>query len=160
MSVAVVTGSAGLIGSETVQFLSGKGFAVVANEVKSLAEATRQATHSIGDTVRDLDGQVRNLISESGDASVRAKSAGDGATQIQDIIVRVQSGFTSVGQEIDSVARAATSNLSHCDMVISELGVFSVDKTGAVGVTLIQLADGVTVDEVKAKTKAKLSINV
>ncbi len=29
MSVAVVTGSAGLIGSETVQFLSGKGFAVV-----------------------------------------------------------------------------------------------------------------------------------
>jgi 3-oxoacid CoA-transferase subunit B len=44
------------------------------------------------------------------------------------------------------------------DMVISELGVFSVDKHGAGGVTLIQLADGVTVDEVKAKTKAKLSI--
>jgi methyl-accepting chemotaxis protein len=101
---------------------AGRGFAVVANEVKSLAEATRQATHSIGDTVRDLDGQVRNLISESGDASVRAKSAGEGATQIQDIIVRVQSGFTSVGQEIDSVAKAATSNLSHCDMVITELG--------------------------------------
>jgi 3-oxoacid CoA-transferase subunit B len=44
------------------------------------------------------------------------------------------------------------------DMVISELGVFSVDKTGDGGVTLIELADGVTVDEVKAKTKAKLSI--
>jgi 3-oxoacid CoA-transferase subunit B len=44
------------------------------------------------------------------------------------------------------------------DMVISELGVFSVDKHGAGGVTLIQLADGVTVDEVKVKTKAKLSI--
>jgi methyl-accepting chemotaxis protein len=33
---------------------AGKGFAVVASEVKSLAEATRQATHLIGDTVRDL----------------------------------------------------------------------------------------------------------
>src|SRR5207244_2399421 len=44
------------------------------------------------------------------------------------------------------------------DMVISELGVFSVDKHGAGGVTLVQLADGVTVDEVKAKTKAKLAI--
>src|ERR1700716_2989959 len=44
------------------------------------------------------------------------------------------------------------------DMVISELGVFSVDKHGTGGVTLIELADGVTVDEVKAKTKAKLSI--
>jgi methyl-accepting chemotaxis protein len=101
---------------------AGRGFAVVASEVKSLAEATRQATHLIGDTVRDLDGQVGNLIGESGDASLRAKSAGEGAQQIQDIIVRVQDGFTSVGQEIDGVAKAATSNLAHCDSVIDELG--------------------------------------
>ncbi len=101
---------------------AGKGFAVVASEVKSLAEATRQATHLIGDTVRDLDGQVGNLIGESGDASLRAKSAGEGAQQIQSIIVRVQDGFTSVGQEIDGVAKAATSNLAHCDSVIDELG--------------------------------------
>ncbi|SDT41935.1 methyl-accepting chemotaxis protein [Bradyrhizobium canariense] len=100
---------------------AGRGFAVVASEVKSLAEATRQATHLIGDTVRDLDGQVGNLIGESGDASLRAKSAGEGAEQIQNIIMRVQTGFTSVGHEIDGVAKAATSNLSHCDMVISEL---------------------------------------
>jgi methyl-accepting chemotaxis protein len=101
---------------------AGRGFAVVASEVKSLAEATRKATHLIGDTVRDLDGQVGNLIGESSDASLRAKSAGEGATQIQSIIVRVQEGFTSVGQEIDGVAKAATSNLAHCDMVIDELG--------------------------------------
>ena len=46
------------------------------------------------------------------------------------------------------------------DMVISELGVFGVDKMGSGGVTLLQLADGVSVDEVKAKTKAKLSISL
>jgi 3-oxoacid CoA-transferase subunit B len=45
------------------------------------------------------------------------------------------------------------------DMVITELGVFSVDKKGSGGVTLVELADGVTVDEVKAKTKAKLQID-
>jgi methyl-accepting chemotaxis protein len=101
---------------------AGKGFAVVASEVKSLAEATRQATHQIGDTVRDLDGQIGNLIGASGDASLRAKSAGEGAHQIQSIIVRVQDGFTAVGREIDGVARAATSNLAHCDMTIEELG--------------------------------------
>src|SRR5207248_1889531 len=101
---------------------AGRGFAVVASEVKSLAEATRKATHLIGDTVRDLDGQVGNLIGESNDVSSRAKSAGEGAEQIQSIIVRVQQGFTSVGREIDGVAKAATSNLAHCDIVIDELG--------------------------------------
>ena len=45
------------------------------------------------------------------------------------------------------------------DMVISELGVFSVDKHGPNGITLIELADGVTVDEVKAKTKGALTIS-
>jgi methyl-accepting chemotaxis protein len=102
---------------------AGRGFAVVANEVKSLAEATRQATHLIGETVRDLDGQLGNLIDAS--ASLRAKSAGEGAQQIQSIIVRVQDGFTSVGHEIDGVARAATSNLADCDMVIDELGTLA-----------------------------------
>ena len=100
---------------------AGRGFAVVASEVKNLAEATRQATHQIGDTVRDLDGQLSSLIGESGEASSRAKTAGEGATQIQSIIARVQDGFTKVGQEIDGVAKAATSNLGHCDTVIEEL---------------------------------------
>lgn len=101
---------------------AGRGFAVVASEVKNLAEATRQATHLIGDTVRGLDGQVNSLIGETGDASLRARNAGDGAKQIQSIIARVQDGFTAVGREIDSVAGAATSNLAHCDRVIDELG--------------------------------------
>ena len=101
---------------------AGRGFAVVASEVKNLAEATRQATQQIGDTVRGLDGQVGSLIGESGEASGRAKNAGEGAAQIQGIIARVQDGFARVGQEIDGVTRAATSNLAHCDEVISELG--------------------------------------
>jgi methyl-accepting chemotaxis protein len=118
---------------------AGRGFAVVASEVKSLAEATRQATHLIGDTVRDLDGQVGNLIGASGDASLRAKSAGEGAQQIQGIIVRVQDGFTAVGKEIDGVAKAATSNLAHCDMVIDELGVLA--KGVDLSSTDLKLAD-------------------
>jgi len=37
-------------------------------------------------------------------------------------------------------------------------GWFSIDKTGEGGVTLVELADGVSADEVKAKTKARLTI--
>ena len=101
---------------------AGRGFAVVASEVKNPAEATRQATQLIGDTVKGLDGQVNSLIGESGDASLRAKNAGEGAAQIQGIIARVQDGISAVGREIDGVAKAATSNLAHCDRVIDELG--------------------------------------
>ena len=44
------------------------------------------------------------------------------------------------------------------DMVITELGVFAVDKSGDGGVTVVELADGVSVDEVKAKTQARLTV--
>jgi methyl-accepting chemotaxis protein len=119
---------------------AGRGFAVVASEVKNLAEATRQATQLIGDTVRGLDGQVNSLIGESSDATARAKNAGEGAAQIQGIIARVQDGITSVGREIDGVTRAATSNLEHCDRVIDELG----NMAGGVDLSSTELkqADG------------------
>ena len=44
------------------------------------------------------------------------------------------------------------------DMVVTELGVFGIDKKGDGGVTLMEVANGVTVEEIKARTKAKLVI--
>ena len=43
-------------------------------------------------------------------------------------------------------------------MVITDLGVFTIDKHGNGGMTLIELADGVTLDEVKAKTEAEFRV--
>jgi 3-oxoacid CoA-transferase subunit B len=43
------------------------------------------------------------------------------------------------------------------DMVITDLGVFSIDKKGDAGMSLIELADDVTLDEIKAKTEAEFS---
>ena len=40
------------------------------------------------------------------------------------------------------------------DMVITDLGVFAVDEKGKDGLTLLELADGVTLDEIRAKTDA------
>jgi 3-oxoacid CoA-transferase subunit B len=44
------------------------------------------------------------------------------------------------------------------DLVITDLGVFAIDKKGGSGMTLIELADGVTVDEIKAKTQADFKV--
>jgi len=40
------------------------------------------------------------------------------------------------------------------DMVITDLGVFTIDKKGGAGMTLIELAPGATLDEVRNKTEA------
>ena len=40
-------------------------------------------------------------------------------------------------------------------MVITDLGVFTIDRKGG-GMTLIELASGVTLDDIKAKTEASL----
>ncbi len=44
------------------------------------------------------------------------------------------------------------------DVVITDLGVFDIDKHGGTGMTLIELADGVSLDEVKSKTEASFKI--
>jgi len=44
------------------------------------------------------------------------------------------------------------------DMVVTDLAVFTIDKNGKDGMALIELADGVTLDEVKSKTEAELRV--
>jgi len=44
------------------------------------------------------------------------------------------------------------------DMVITELGVFSLARRGETGVKLLELAPGVTLDEVRAKTEAEFTL--
>jgi 3-oxoacid CoA-transferase subunit B len=45
------------------------------------------------------------------------------------------------------------------DRVITDLGVFDVDKKGAGGLTLLQRADGVSLDEIRAKTEAPFKVD-
>jgi 3-oxoacid CoA-transferase subunit B len=44
------------------------------------------------------------------------------------------------------------------DIVITDLGVFTIDRHGKDGMALIELADGVTLDEIKSKTEATFRV--
>jgi 3-oxoacid CoA-transferase subunit B len=46
------------------------------------------------------------------------------------------------------------------DMVVTDLAVFTIDKHGKDGMTLIELADSVTLDEVRAKTEAEFGVGL
>jgi 3-oxoacid CoA-transferase subunit B len=43
------------------------------------------------------------------------------------------------------------------DMVITDLGVFTIDRKGG-GMTLIEIAPDVTLDEISAKTEARFTV--
>ncbi|MHB8884893.1 MAG: 3-oxoacid CoA-transferase subunit B [Methylovirgula sp.] len=45
------------------------------------------------------------------------------------------------------------------DMIITDLGVFTIDKTGGSGMTLIELAPEVTLEEITSKTDAVFSVH-
>jgi 3-oxoacid CoA-transferase subunit B len=44
------------------------------------------------------------------------------------------------------------------DMVITDLGVFTIDKQQGGGMTLIELAPGATLDEIRSKTEANYRV--
>jgi 3-oxoacid CoA-transferase subunit B len=44
------------------------------------------------------------------------------------------------------------------DMVITDLGVFTIDKKGGGGMTLIELAPDVTLDQIKGATQASYKV--
>ena len=44
------------------------------------------------------------------------------------------------------------------DLVVTDLAVFTIDRHGKDGMALIELADGVTLDEVKSKTEADFRV--
>ncbi|TDR89046.1 3-oxoacid CoA-transferase subunit B [Enterovirga rhinocerotis] len=46
------------------------------------------------------------------------------------------------------------------DLVITDLGVFAIDKKGSAGMRLIELADGVSEDEIRAKTEADFTVDL
>ncbi|HWG07242.1 MAG TPA: 3-oxoacid CoA-transferase subunit B [Beijerinckiaceae bacterium] len=45
------------------------------------------------------------------------------------------------------------------DMVITDLGVFTIDKLGSGGMILVEVADGVSVEDIRAKTEASFAIS-
>jgi 3-oxoacid CoA-transferase subunit B len=45
------------------------------------------------------------------------------------------------------------------DLVVTDLGVFAIDKKGGGGMTLIELAPGVTVEEIRGKTEGAFEVD-
>ena len=77
------------------------------------------------------------------------------------VVVMEHTAKAKDGSEEPKLLKACTLPLTGAgvvDMVITDLGVFSIDKKGHGGMALVELADGVTVDDIKAKTEADFRV--
>ena len=68
-----------------------------------------------------------------------------------------EDGFTTLSAE-DAEAGLKLLRENPVDLVVTDLAVFTIDKHGKDGMALIELADGVTLDEVKSKTEAEFRV--
>jgi 3-oxoacid CoA-transferase subunit B len=78
-------------------------------------------------------------------------------------------GVKRVVVVMEHTAKGEPKLLHHCtlpltgsgvvDLIITDLGVLTVDKTGGTGLTLIELAPGVSIDEIRRKTEAALKVS-
>ncbi len=77
-------------------------------------------------------------------------------------------GVKKVVVVMEHAAKGASKLLERCslpltgagvvDVVITDLGVFQIDEKGKDGMTLLELADGVTLDEIKAATVGQFKL--
>ena len=79
------------------------------------------------------------------------------------VVVMEHTAKAKDGSEEAKLLKACTLPLTGAgvvDLVITDLGVFAIDKRGGSGLRLIELADGVSVEEIKAKTEANVNVDL
>ena len=85
----------------------GDGFTVVAEEVKSLADETRQHTEDITDNIADLRAQTDETVEAAVDSSERIASASD---RIDDLLVAFEEIADGVEEAADGIAEVSRAN--------------------------------------------------
>lgn len=112
---------------------AGRGFAVVASEVKSLANQTIQATASIGEQIKELQGAAANAA-ESTQSLV---STIDDILQVQVSVAESIEQQTAATNEISNIAAKSEEAMSDCLAATNEIDI----KMAKVATSSSQLAD-------------------
>ncbi|WP_052711475.1 methyl-accepting chemotaxis protein [Elstera litoralis] len=123
---------------------AGRGFAVVAGEVKTLSRQTAEAVIEIQRTLADLTGQIRDLISESGEASGRAAAAREGSGQIGGAVRDIDEACTNIEQTETTVGKIAAhsrQNQTACDTLVT--GITDLSRAGdAMRSSIVEVTHG------------------
>jgi methyl-accepting chemotaxis protein len=112
----------------------GRGFAVVADEVRKLAERTRQATDDIGRTIADIQVSKAAALQSIGTAVQKAGAGAElagGAIRSIDTISAGVTQLSGVVSEISSALREQTSAASDIAVNIERVTAMAQDSSRA-----------------------------
>jgi methyl-accepting chemotaxis protein len=89
----------------------GRGFAVVANEVRQLAQRTREATDEIGAMVRTMNEKTEKAAAGMNTMMQTVVEAARNVAQIDAVLVRIESSATASEMESLAIATASRENV-------------------------------------------------
>ncbi|GAB3025189.1 methyl-accepting chemotaxis protein [Bowmanella dokdonensis] len=119
----------------------GRGFAVVADEVRTLAQRSRESTEEINDVLTNLIEQTREVSTRMGDSVTRSQQAIERTEQAHQSFDEIQHSVSQIKDRIAQIAGAAGEQHSSSDSINRAITGVS-DSAAGIATTADDLAAG------------------
>lgn len=99
----------------------GRGFAVVADEVRKLAERTRQATEEVASSIREIQSETSTAAGQIESSNERVARGVELAGSAGEALATIVKGSVTLSEMVQSISAAADQQTSACEEISRNL---------------------------------------
>ena len=101
---------------------SGRGFAVVAEEIRKLAESSRQAADEIADVLKTVTSNIKRATAEMEEVESAVRVSGEAGVIMKEVLSKITESAMNVSEGAESLAALAEEQTAAAQNISSELG--------------------------------------
>ncbi len=101
---------------------AGRGFAVVAEEIRKLAEGSRQAADEIADVLKTVTSNIKRATAEMEEVESAVQVSGQAGATMNDVLSKITESAMNVSEGAESLAALAEEQTAAAQNISSELG--------------------------------------